>query len=103
MKLDSKYDELLRARKILELPDEAISMPQIKKHYKRLITKWHPDTCLDKKELCQQMTIKINEAYKIIMAYCNNYKFSFSKEEVEEYISKEEWWLKRFGSDPIWQ
>jgi hypothetical protein len=36
------------------------------------------------------------------MEYCNNYKFSFSKEEIEKYISAEEFWGKKFGSDPIW-
>jgi len=36
------------------------------------------------------------------MNYCENYKFSFSKEEIEKYISPDEFWGKRFGSDPIW-
>jgi len=39
---------------------------------------------------------------RIIMDYCEDYKFSFSKEEIEKYISADEFWEKRFGSDPIW-
>jgi hypothetical protein len=46
--------------------------------------------------------MKITDAYDCLMRYCSDYKFSFSKEEVEKYISPEEWWAKRFGNDGIW-
>jgi hypothetical protein len=36
------------------------------------------------------------------MEYCENYRFSFSREEVEKYISADEFWAKKFGNDPIW-
>ena len=44
----------------------------------------------------------IINAYKTIIQYCEQYRFSFSREEVEKYVSPEEDWLKRFGNDPIW-
>lgn len=101
LKTKSKYEEITKATTILELP-EAATMQQIKEHYKRLITKWHPDKFQNNKEVFEEKAKKINDAYKIIMNYCNNYEFSFSKEEVEKYIKAEEWWFKRFGNDPIW-
>ena len=48
------------------------------------------------------MTRKIIDAHKVIQAYCERYRFSFAKEEVNNYLSGEEWWFERFGDDPLW-
>jgi hypothetical protein len=95
------YKSIDEARRTLHLPESA-SMSQIKKNYKQLIKKWHPDLCGENKTACEKMTKKINQAYRYIIAYCDQYQFSFSREEVEKYISPEEWWIKRFGNDPLW-
>ena len=101
MKSKTKYEEITEARRILGLSESA-TMRQVKEHYKQLMTKWHPDRCQEKKEICEEKAKEINDAYKIIIDYCNNYKFSFLKDEVGKYIADEEWWFKRFGKDPIW-
>jgi DnaJ-class molecular chaperone len=96
----NKYQEITEARKLLELPERA-TMEEIKSNYKRLLSKWHPDKCRENNEQCNEMTKKIIAAYNIIITYCNQYKFSFTKEEVNNYLSEEEWWFERFGNDPI--
>jgi len=48
------------------------------------------------------MTRKIIAAYEIITVYCENYKYSFAREEVRRYLSVEEWWFDKFGNDPLW-
>ena len=101
MRSKNKYRKITEARKILKL-SECATMKQIKENYKKLIKEWHPDRSRENKEYCEEMAKKINEAYKAILTYCNNYKYSFSKEEVEKYLPIEEWWLKRFGDDPLW-
>ena len=101
MKKRSTLEKITDARNILELP-ESSTMKEIKTNYKKLMLKWHPDKCTDKKKLCEEMTKKINDAYKIISDYCDHYEFSFSEVEVEKYITVKEWWFKRFGKDPIW-
>ena len=95
------YEEITEARKTLNLPEQA-SMEEIKSSYRRLLTKWHPDTCSENKEICSEMTRKIVNSYRTLLAYCSQYKYSFSKEEVSKYLSAEEWWLNRFGDDPLW-
>jgi hypothetical protein len=35
------------------------------------------------------------------MEYCNRYEYSFSRQEVEKYLSAEEWWYKHFGQEPL--
>jgi DnaJ-class molecular chaperone len=96
-----KYQEITRARKLLELPERA-TMEHIKANYRKLVTHWHPDKCKEPNEKCAEITAEIVAAYKVIIAYCNQYKFSFSKEEVKHHLSEEELLSERFGKDPLW-
>jgi len=96
-----KYQEITEARKWLELPEKA-TMGEIKSSYRRLIARWHPDRGHGDKEKCNEMTQKIIKSYKIINNYCKEYKYSFSREEVQNYLSGEEWWVERFGDGALW-
>jgi len=96
-----KYEQITHARKILGI-DESESLKNIKEKFKKLIKKYHPDTCTEVREKCRKKAEEIIDAYKIIIEYCSNYKFSFKKEEVMKYLSAREFWEKQFGNDPIW-
>ncbi len=95
------YEKITKARTLLELP-ERTTMKQIKANYRRLIRQWHPDRCEEERTVCLERTKKIIEAYQLIANYCNNYQYSFSRNEVGRYLSQEEWWMERFGQDPLW-
>ena len=95
------FEDIHAARMLLDLPERA-TMKDIKSHYRALIRKWHPDRCNADKEACKEMTTRIIAAYRLITNYCKHYEFSFSKEEVSNYISAEEWWFERFGRGPLW-
>jgi len=60
--MDHKYQEIIDAKRILELPETA-TMASIKSRYRRLVTKWHPDKCVEDRESCAEMTRKIVSAY----------------------------------------
>ena len=96
-----KYQKITDARKLLDLPERATTR-EIKSHYRSLLAQWHPDSCKENKEQCNEMTRKIIAAYKTIVDYCNQYKYSFSKEEIRNYLPADEWWFERFGDDPLW-
>ncbi len=64
------------ALEVLGLP-AMVSFKEIKKRYMELSKKYHPDKGGDG----QQMA-KINEAYTILKNYVENYRFSFSEEEI---------------------
>ncbi|MCF8111672.1 MAG: J domain-containing protein [Desulfobacteraceae bacterium] len=64
----SKYEEITRARHILELP-ETTTMKQIKANYRRLLSRWHPDHCTGQNEKAHEMARKINEAYQVLLDY----------------------------------
>ncbi|HIC91891.1 MAG TPA: J domain-containing protein [Syntrophaceae bacterium] len=99
--IKSKFERIDNARKILGLPKKA-TMEQIKRNYKELLLKWHPDKCKEKEDRCKEMTIKIIGAYRTIIEYCNNYEYSFTKEDVNKSLSPDDWWFERFGDDPLW-
>lgn len=99
--MKKKYQKIYEARKLLELPERA-TMDEIKAGYRTLIKKWHPDKCNAPNEECAEMSERIINAYRIILDYCKHYKYSFTKEEVKNYLSDEEWWFERFGDDPLW-
>jgi DnaJ-class molecular chaperone len=96
-----KYQDIIEAKEVLNLPERA-SMKEIKTNYRRLLRQWHPDKCKEDIEKCKEMTKKIIAAHKIILLYCDQYKYSFAKEEDDKYLSGEEWWFDRFGNDPLW-
>lgn len=95
------FREISAARELLELPEEA-TLEQVKSRYRSLIARWHPDKCPEDPEGAQEMTRRIVAAHRLILDYCARYRFSFSEETVRNYLPPEEWWLDRFGDDPLW-
>jgi len=95
------FEDIDEARMLLDLPERA-TLSDIKAQYRELIQKWHPDRCKADNDTCKEMTVRIIAAYRVISSYCNNYEFSFSKEEVSNYLPAEEWWFERFGRSPLW-
>ena len=66
---------------------------------------WHPDRSSATKEKASEMTAKIVKAYKIIMAYLDDYQFSFLVDDIAKKkldIYDEEWWVNKFGEDSTW-
>jgi DnaJ-class molecular chaperone len=95
-------EKIAWAREVLNIPKRA-TIDVIKQNFKQLQKKWHPDLCQEDSSHCHEMTIKINEAYKMLMTYIERYEFSFAEEEVKKYCTAEEWWNNRFGDGPVWK
>ena len=92
------FREIGEARKILGL-EETATLEEIKKAYKRLALKYHPDRCKDeKKKECEESFKKITHANDILMAYCAGYTYSFKEKDVKKNTMNKETYehLKRF-------
>lgn len=84
------------ARELLGLPKLA-TLSEIRRAYRNKCRLWHPDvegpqSAQDKNTMMQA----INEAYQILLAYCQNYHFCLAPEEEK---TDEDWWMERFGYD----
>ncbi len=78
------YRALNKARRILGLPEIA-TMEQIKNAYRKLVMAYHPDRCTDKdKSLCTKKMAEINNAYKLVTNYIQNYKYMFTEKSYKE-------------------
>ena len=95
------FKDIETARQTLGLKDVA-SMEDIKKSYKKLILKCHPDkhNHSKNKDIYEEKVKQINSAYKILMNYCARYPISFNQDKVKN-IEEDEYQknhLKNFYS-----
>ena len=60
-------EELRKAMETLNISDVHIEKEQVKKIYKKLLLKWHPDSCPSGEEhFYNEISAKINAAYEVI-------------------------------------
>ncbi|WP_201353866.1 J domain-containing protein [Hydrogenimonas urashimensis] len=74
--MSKAYDKIHEALDILGLPTR-VSLKEITDRYRYLASGKHPDVGGETEEMA-----RINEAYKILKTYIENYRFSFSEEEI---------------------
>jgi len=90
----SKWEEIEEARKILKLPKKT-TRKEIIENYRKLAKEYHPD-----RGGSEELIKKLNYAYEILMEYCDNYLIDLEAKEID--LDPKDWWLNRFGEDPIW-
>jgi len=91
------YRQLQDALAVFGLGERA-TLKQIKAHHRTLAKTYHPDRgeVSDPDKMRQ-----INTAYRVLLAYCENYRFCFSEAEFLEQVPEER--LRRqFDWDPVW-
>ena len=83
-----EYKQIDKARKTLKLGESA-TIPEIKKAFRKLSIKYHPDKCEDKAK-CEEKFKQINNANEILIEYCLSYKFPLKEaEDIETSEEKE--------------
>lgn len=95
-----KRQDIDDARKVLGLGERA-TMGEIKRAYYKLCKKFHPDTAGRGTNRDEEMMYRLTEAYDLLMRYCEEYRFPLRPEEADIYDA-EDWWMDRFGQDPLW-
>jgi DnaJ-class molecular chaperone len=95
------FDDIDEARRLLGL-GEVATLKEIKSAYRKLSHRHHPDKHGGDTNENDFTMKKLNQAYKILLDYCTNFKYSFREEDVrrtypyEEYMRK--WHDKWFHS-----
>lgn len=90
----NKWEEIEEARKILKLPKKT-TRKEIIENYRKLAKEYHPDH-----GGCEELIKKLNYAYELLMEYCDNYLIDLEAKEID--LDPKDWWLNKFGEDPIW-
>ena len=91
------YGELQDALALFGLGERA-TLRQVKARHRALAKAHHPDQGAGGDPQTMQ---RVNAAYRVLLAYCENYRFSFSEAEFLEQVPEER--LRRqFGWDPVW-
>ena len=91
------YRNLQDALAVFSLGERA-TLKQIKARHRALAKAHHPDRGESTDPLAMQ---RVNAAYRILLAYCEGYRFCFSEAEFLEQVPEER--LRRqFGWDPVW-
>lgn len=94
---------LKEAAEVLGIQEQA-SLNEIRKKYHAQIRKWHPDVSKEDPAVSHEMTIRLKEAYDLLVGYCMHHPFSFRREDLARDLeqSPADYWTERFGDDPIW-
>lgn len=90
------HSQLLEALQVFGLPDRA-SMGEIKSRHRQLVKTLHPDTGKGDEEAIR----RVNAAYRTLLDYVANYRFSFTEDEFYEQ-NGEERLRRQFMDDPLW-
>jgi hypothetical protein len=99
-----KWQKIDAARKLLQLGDEA-SQVEIKRAYRRLAKRHHPDLRGRKNgaKYPDETTMReLNSAYRVLLDYCASVPVPLTLNEANKPLDDEDWWLSRFGEDPLW-
>ncbi|MBI5484329.1 MAG: J domain-containing protein [Deltaproteobacteria bacterium] len=91
------YSDLQEALRILGVGERA-TLKEIRTRHRELVKRHHPDTGLTN----EPDTIRnVNAAYKVLLDYVSDYRFSFAEEEFYEQ-NPEERIRMQFSDDPLW-
>ncbi len=78
----ANFEDVDKARKLLSLGEDA-TLEEIKSNYRKMAFRYHPDKQggADSAENHENMK-KLNWAYRILINYCHDYKYSFREIDV---------------------
>ena len=94
MKWKEKWEHIDRARRLLKLP-LITTRKEIVERYHHLAKELHPDRGGDAEKMKA-----LNEAYQILIEYCDNYKIEFKPDPMTH--DPTDFWFQHFGEDPVW-
>ena len=93
-----EWQAIAEAREMFGLADRA-TLGEIKRAYHRLCKQYHPDVSGQADEV--ESMHRLTRFYELLMRYCNQYRIPLTPED-NNHLEPEDWWMDRFGQDPLW-
>ncbi len=97
----SEWEKVAAAAKLLQL-EETATLKQIKSAFRRMCKKHHPDLAAHQDEVESMAVQEIHEAYEVLLQYCKDFRFPLKPQDSDQSMEAEDWWMDRFGQDPLW-
>jgi len=91
------FKDIDEARKLLGI-GKAATLKEMKTAYRRLANLHHPDKQDRTSEKDAEKMKKLNRAYKVLIDYCGDYRYSFSEEDVTRTYPHEEY-MRKWGEN----
>jgi len=92
----ANFTEIDEARRLLEL-GEMVSLKEIRSAYRKMASRYHPDKHPGSTSAENEAVMKrLNWAYKLLMEYCRDYKYTFREEDVARVYPHDEYLRKYF-------
>lgn len=95
----SDWEALFEAKELLGLGDCA-TLGEVKRSYRSKCKEYHPDLVGGDKAKGDMMR-KLTRAYDVLINHYNQFKIPLVPRDGET-LEPEDWWLDRFGQDPLW-
>jgi hypothetical protein len=95
----SEWKELIESKELLGLGESA-TLGEIKRSYRQRCKEYHPDIVGDDKAKGDMMR-KLTRAYDVLLNYSKQFKIPLIPQSGEA-VEVEDWWMHRFGRDPLW-
>jgi hypothetical protein len=95
-----EWQAIYQAKELLGLGDKATT-GEMKRAYRKLAKEHHPDINQDNREENGQRMQELTWAYELLMRYSAQFRIPLIPDDVEK-MDPEDWWLDRFGQDPLW-
>ncbi|MEN8200534.1 MAG: J domain-containing protein [Thermodesulfobacteriota bacterium] len=95
----SDWQEVFAAKELLGLGDRA-TLGEMKRSYRQKCKENHPDLVGNDKAKGDLMR-KLTRAYDVLMNHYNQFRIPLVPPDGES-MDPEDWWMDRFGQDPLW-
>lgn len=96
-----QWQQIVAARDLLGLGERA-TLAEIKLAFRSYAKLHHPDLA-GNTALNQKKMLAVNEAYQTLVNYCEHYSYPLAdRGDGELEVDDEDWWMNRFGRDPLW-
>ncbi|WP_339134920.1 MAG: DnaJ domain-containing protein [Candidatus Electrothrix sp. GW3-4] len=96
-----EWQAIEQARELFQLGEQATA-DEMKQAYRRMCKKYHPDRAeKGEKKRYAEIMCHLTESYDLLMRYIKKYRFPL-KPDKDTLYDPEDWWMHRFGDDPLW-
>ena len=95
-----EWQAIDEARQLLNLGERA-TMGEMKRAYRQMCKRHHPDVVGEESVDDAAIIRKLTRSYDLLMRYCDQFRIPLVPEDGDK-MDPEDWWMDRFGRDPLW-